>query len=69
MARKKGIPGVSFSAKRAFGVPSAKRKISRAAGIPTSRSGRQQKTGKMMGCAIPFVIMLISVVLILYAFL
>lgn len=54
MAKKFKIPGVSFSAKRAFGVTKMKRKISRATGIPLSRSGRQRKVGKMMGCAIPF---------------
>lgn len=49
MAKKKGIPGVTFSAKRALGVTSAKRKIAKATGIPTTKSGRQAKLGRMFG--------------------
>ena len=50
--RRKGIPGVTFSAKRALGVTNAKRKIARATGIPTTKAGRQRKIGKMAtgGC-------------------
>lgn len=48
MARKKKlIPGLSFSWKRALGVTKVKRKISKATGIPTSRSGRRAKVGRM----------------------
>lgn len=68
MAKKRkgtntGIPGLSFSAKRAFGVTKAKRKIAKATGIPTTKSGRQRKAGKIMtgGCLIP----ILSVTLIL----
>lgn len=49
MAKKKGIPGLSFSWKRATGITSAKRKIAKATGIPTSRSGRRNKIGKILG--------------------
>jgi len=50
MAKKKsGIPGLSFSWKRAFGVTKAKRKIAKATGIPTTKSGRRNKLGKMLG--------------------
>lgn len=49
MAKKKGIPGLTFSAKRAFGVTKVKRKIAQATGIPTTKSGRRQKVGKMLG--------------------
>lgn len=49
MAKKKGIPGLSFSWKRAIGVTSAKRKIAKATGIPTSKSGRRAKVGKLFG--------------------
>lgn len=59
MAKKRrgtntGIPGLSFSAKRAFGVTKAKRKIAKATGIPTTKSGRQRKIGKAItgGCCI-----------------
>lgn len=43
------IPGLSFSAKRAFGVTKVKRKIAKATGIPTTKSGRQKKVGKLFG--------------------
>ena len=50
MARKKKlIPGLSFSWRRALGVTKAKRKIAKATGIPTSRSGRQRKVGHFLG--------------------
>ena len=47
MAKKSSfkIPGVSFSAKRAFGISAAKRKISKATGIPLTKSGREKKVG------------------------
>lgn len=56
MPRKKGsntgIPGLSFSWKRATGVTAAKRSISKTTGIPTTKSGRQRKLGKLAsgGC-------------------
>lgn len=50
MARKRGtntgIPGLSFSWKKALGVTKAKRTFAKATGIPTTRSGRQRKVGK-----------------------
>lgn len=50
MAKKKsGIPGLSFSWKRAIGVTSAKRKIAKATGIPTTKQGRRAKLGKLFG--------------------
>jgi len=53
MARKRGIPGLSFSWKRAVGLSSAKGKLSRALGVPLTRSGRQRKIGKATGCCVP----------------
>ena len=48
-----GIPGLSFSWKRALGVTSAKRKIAKSTGIPTTKTGRQRMLGsvilKMLG--------------------
>lgn len=44
-----GIPGLSFSWKRALGITDAKRKIAKATGIPTTKSGRQRKIGRMLG--------------------
>ena len=49
MAKKKGIPGLSFSWKRATGVTQIKRDIAKATGIPTTKSGRQKKVGKILG--------------------
>lgn len=49
MAKKSLIPGLSFSWKRALGVTKAKRKIAKATGIPTSKSGRRNKLGKLLG--------------------
>jgi hypothetical protein len=49
MAKKSGIPGLSFSLKRALGVTSAKQKIAKATGIPTTKNGRRNKLGKMLG--------------------
>jgi hypothetical protein len=58
MARKRGtgIPGLSFSWRRALGISQAQAKLSRQIGIPLSRSGRQRKVGKMAGCCVPLVI-------------
>lgn len=49
MAKKKGVPGFSFSRKKALGITKAKRKIAKATGIPTTKSGRRNKLGKMLG--------------------
>jgi hypothetical protein len=52
MARRRGtgIPGLSFSWRRALGVSQAQAKLSRQIGIPLSRSGRQRKIGRSVGC-------------------
>lgn len=60
MGRKKGIPGFSFSWKRASGLSAAKSKISKKTGIPLTRSGRQRKMGKAMGCCIPLAFLAIA---------
>ena len=49
MAKKKGIPGLSFSWKRALGITSAQRKIANATGIPTTKQGRRAKVGRLFG--------------------
>ena len=54
MARRKsntGIPGLSFSWRRALGVSQAQAKLSRQIGIPLSRSGRQRALGRSLGCS------------------
>lgn len=47
MAKRKstGIPGLSFSWKRALGITQAKQKISRETGIPMSKAGLERKVG------------------------
>jgi len=42
--------GFSFSWKRAIGLSAAKGKLSRQIGIPLTKSGRQRKAGRAMGC-------------------
>ena len=54
MAKRKKY-GFSFSWKRATGISNLKRNISRKTGIPLTKSGRQQKLGRMLtggGCLI-----------------
>lgn len=51
MARRKtntGIPGLSFSWKRALGITQAKQQISRKTGIPMTKSGLEKKIGNML---------------------
>lgn len=51
MARRKsntGIPGLSFSWKRALGITQAKRNFTRATGIPTSKAGVERKLGSLI---------------------
>ena len=59
--------GFSFSAKRAFGISGAKSRLSHKIGIPLSRSGRQRKIGRGVGCCIPIAFFLtISLLLLLF---
>lgn len=48
MARKSniGIPGLSFSWKRALGITQAKQRFARETGIPTSKAGVERKLGR-----------------------
>lgn len=51
MARKSnetGIPGLSFSWKRALGITQAKQNFARQTGVPTSKVGVERKIGKMI---------------------
>ena len=47
MARRSntGIPGLSFSWKRALGITQVKQKIARKTGIPMSKAGVERKIG------------------------
>ena len=40
-----GIPGLSFSWKRALGLTQARQRIARRTGIPTTKSGIERKIG------------------------
>lgn len=40
-----GIPGLSFSWKRALGISQAKQKFARRTGIPTTKAGLERKIG------------------------
>ncbi len=42
---KTGIPGLSFSLKRAIGFTQIKQQIARKIGIPTSKAGVERKIG------------------------
>ena len=53
---KRGIPGLSFSWRRALGISQAQARLSRKLGVPLSRSGRQRMMGRRMGCIVPLVI-------------
>lgn len=49
MAKKKsgtGIPGLSFSWKRALGITAAKQRFARKTGIPTTKAGMERKIGR-----------------------
>ena len=50
MTRKSntGIPGLSFSWKRALGITKAKQNFARETGIPTSKAGVERKIGRMI---------------------
>lgn len=50
MAKKSntGIPGLSFSWKRALGITQAKQKFARTTGIPTSKAGVERKLGNLV---------------------
>lgn len=41
-----GIPGLTFSWKRALGLTQIKQNFARQTGIPTSKSGLERKIGK-----------------------
>lgn len=46
--RTNGIPGVSFSWKRALGISQFKQKISRKTGVPMTQNGLERKIGSTL---------------------
>jgi len=60
--------GFSFSWKRAVGISAAKGRISRKIGIPLTKSGRQRKVGRAMGCCFVLIVILgITLIVAAYA--
>jgi len=55
--------GISFSWRRASGLSALKGKISRQIGVPLTRSGRQRKMGRALGCCVVLGALLDSVLL------
>lgn len=51
--------GFSFSWKKAIGLSAQKGKLSRRLGIPLTRSGRQQKIGRSVGCLLPLLVLVL----------
>lgn len=47
MKKKSGIPGLSFSLKRALGITQFKQKVSRVTGIPLTRGGIERKNREL----------------------
>ena len=43
-----GIPGLSFSWKRALGITQAKREFTSSTGIPTTKAGIERKIGNVI---------------------
>ncbi|AUG59022.1 sigma factor [Acetivibrio saccincola] len=70
MARRRKKYGFSFSWKRATGISGMKQKIARKTGIPTTKTGRQQKIGRIVtggGCLVSiigFIAVLFTIILI-----
>jgi len=60
--------GISFSAKRALGISAVKGRLSRKIGIPLSRSGRQRKMGRAMGCSVVIGALVLGGFLLAYSF-
>ena len=52
MAKIFGIPGLTFSWKRAIGLTQARQKLARKTGIPTTKNGVERKIGDMIVSAI-----------------
>jgi hypothetical protein len=52
MTKRRRTFGVSFSWRRATGLSAAKARLSRKIGIPLTRSGRERKLGRAMGCSV-----------------
>ena len=46
--KRLGIPGTSFSPRRALGVDVLKRNIARATGVPLTKQGLERKLGRMV---------------------
>lgn len=43
-----GIPGTSFSPRRAIGIDVLKRKVAKATGVPLTKQGIERKIGRIL---------------------
>jgi len=43
-----GIPGLTFSGKRALGITQARQNLARQTGVPTSKTGVERKIGELL---------------------
>jgi hypothetical protein len=59
--------GFSFSWKRALGISAPKARLSRQLGVPLTRSGRQRKAGRALGCLVLVVAGFVSLLAALVA--
>jgi len=59
-----GIPGLSFSWRRALGISREQARLSREIGIPLSKSGRQRNFGRMAGCLLPVVVLIVTALVV-----
>lgn len=64
--KRRGVPGLSFSWKRAIGLTAAKARLSRQIGVPLSRAGRQRRVGAALGCCVPAAFLLVGLVAVGY---
>jgi len=57
--------GFGFSWKRALGISATKARLSRKIGVPLTKSGRQRAMGRLMGCALPVVVILVIILAVI----
>jgi hypothetical protein len=67
MSKRRRKYGWSWSWRRAVGLSALKGQVSRKTGIPLTRSGRQRKLGKLLGCCVRVALMLTGCAAVLVA--
>jgi hypothetical protein len=69
MGRRQKKFGFSWSWKRMSGLSAFKGGLSRKLGVPLTRSGRQRKMGRMIGCCVPIALLTVSAAVVVEWFL